>query len=424
MAKRRGKGEGSISKRANGNYRAYVTKNGERIHYTGLSKTECQEWMKSTLNQIDNGLTIKGTKSNLSDYLINVWLKRQEATLSLNTYKDYLRYCEKDIIPALGNYKLKDLNLNLIDAFYMQMLGFGRGIPTIRYIHRVMHSALEDSINLGFLGQNPSDGATLPKNKNYRPITQVSLTEINETQKEGWDLLTKDFMEEEMKVWTESELSQFLISSLDSPRYALYDLEAKTGLRAGEIRGLLIKDLEFKDDHTLIKIRRQVQWVKSNGWMLSQPKTEAGIRTLRVGANTTRVLKEHLDRLDKIRAVNKKNWKEYGLLFPSTVGTPICLSNMRKEFNGLIKKAGVRKIRFHDMRHTVASILLSNKIPLVIVSKILGHSKPSVTSDIYYHFIPASSDEASRFMDELTPTEIDIDSLIVESITHSNDFQK
>ncbi|MCX6066372.1 MAG: tyrosine-type recombinase/integrase, partial [Chloroflexi bacterium] len=92
-------------------------------------------------------------------------------------------------------------------------------------------------------------------------------------------------------------------------------------------------------------------------------------------------------RVETIKSVAGKRWREYGLIFPSSVGTPLEISNLLREFNRVLKKAGVPKIKFHSLRHTAASIMLSHKIPVGIVSKILGHSRISTTLDVYYHFI-------------------------------------
>jgi integrase len=402
MAKRRGKGEGSISKRANGTWRAYVTQSGQRIHFTGSTKTECQEWMKKTSNQIDKGMSIEGSKVTLENYLTE-WLNSKESRIGEDTYRDYSRYCNQDIIPALGKFKLKDLHLELINNYYSMLIDT-RGIPTINYIHRVLHCALEDATILGYLGHNPSNHAIVPKKKRLKVKQEKTLDEIALLANSPDSWYEEDFMDDEMKIWTESELSRFLITALKSPRYAIFDLEAKTGLRLSELLGLFKRDVEFKDNYALIKVRRQVKWIPKKGWVFRTPKTDAGVRTLTVGPNTARVLKEHLQSLEVLKEVHKKQWIEYGLLFPSSVGTPINMSNLRIQYNKLIVEAGIPKIRFHDMRHTVASILLTNKTPLVIVSKILGHSKPSVTLNLYCHFIPASDYEASNLLDEMTPT--------------------
>ncbi len=95
-------------------------------------------------------------------------------------------------------------------------------------------------------------------------------------------------------------------------------------------------------------------------------------------------------------------WKESDLIFTSTIGTPVIYKNMMdRDFKPLIHAAGVPVIRFHDLRHTAASLMLNNGVPIFIVSKILGHARPSITSDIYGHLVPGSMDGIGDMMDDL-----------------------
>lgn len=338
---------------------------------------------------------------------MNQWLEDRSKNLRASTIHDYRQYCIGDIIPSLGSIKIKDLRLARINAFYSQLLESGRGEATIRYIHRIFHSALSDAIKLGYIGYNPADHANLPKRTNHRSMLEINAKDYLVSTKSN----DEDIVPEEMHVLTEIQVSQFIIAAMDSPYFALFDLAPITGMRAGELLGLMKKDLDFGDEYAVIRVRRQVHRTPQMGMMFSPVKTKAGLRTIQVGENTSRILQEQLVRLELMKAVAGKRWQEFGLIFPSSVGTPMEISNVRREFNRILKKAGIPKIRFHDLRHTAASIMLSHKIPVVIVSKILGHSKPSVTMDIYYHFIPASNDEAIKLMDDLTPLAIEISSI-------------
>jgi integrase len=108
-----------------------------------------------------------------------------------------------------------------------------------------------------------------------------------------------------------------------------------------------------------------------------------------------------LERQQLQKAAVGQRWKDFDLIFPSTVGTPMDPSNLRLDFKKVIERAGIPKIRFHDSRHSAASLMLNNGIPVIVVSKILGHSKPSITLDIYGHLYNEMQGEASRLMDEL-----------------------
>ena len=126
-----------------------------------------------------------------------------------------------------------------------------------------------------------------------------------------------------------------------------------------------------------------------------------------LGSNTIQKLREHqrLNQEERIEAGIR--WQENNLIFPSTVGTPMEQRNLHRDFKSIIKKAGLPDIRFHDLRHTAASIMLNHGVPVIVVSRRLGHSKPSITLDIYGHLIPGMQAGIAEQIDELiTPVEI------------------
>jgi integrase len=121
------------------------------------------------------------------------------------------------------------------------------------------------------------------------------------------------------------------------------------------------------------------------------------------------VLRHHKEyqEMQKTRAGNR--WREQELVFPISVGTPGDASNIRLDLNQILDNANLQRVRFHDLRHTAASLLLNNKIPVIVVSQMLGHSKPSVALDIYTHLINDQSREAANVMDRLvTPILVEI----------------
>ena len=123
---------------------------------------------------------------------------------------------------------------------------------------------------------------------------------------------------------------------------------------------LMKKNVELGDGFAIIRLRRPVRRTPGIGMMFSPVNALAGLRTIQVGANAARILKEQFIRLELMKAFAGKRWQEYGLMFPSAIGTPLEKTNLRREFNEVLKKAGVPKTIFHDLRHTAASILLSH----------------------------------------------------------------
>ena len=202
-----------------------------------------------------------------------------------------------------------------------------------------------------------------------------------------------------MQVLDQVQVGQFLVAAQPSPYRALYHLAITTGMRQGELFGLKWSDLQWLTG--TLHIQRQVQRISGQGWSFEEPKTHAGKRTIKLGEGTLQVLREHRLHQELLKEKVGQHWQENDLIFPNGVGAPGDPSNLRKDFNQTLARAGLSKIRFHDLRHTAASLLLNNNVPVIVVSKMLGHSKPSVTLDIYGHLYHESQGEAAEIMDKL-----------------------
>ena len=135
------------------------------------------------------------------------------------------------------------------------------------------------------------------------------------------------------------------------------------------------------------------------------------------------ILREHRTKQHRERATSGSRWKENDLIFPSSVGTPQSPSNLLKSFKSVLNHAGLPVIRFHDLHHTAASLMLNQVVPPFVVSKILGHSEPSTTMDIYGHLIPVMHEGIGNLMDELLtpiPVEMGEKSIISSTIYRNN----
>jgi integrase len=369
MAKRRGNNEGSIVKLPSGTYRAQVTIDGERLSYTSKTRAECQGWIRKMLDQIDEGLTFKGTQTTLEEFLKG-WLVTAKTTLRPKPAQQYEKLTENHIIPVLGKVKLKDLRPDTIDGFYQNRIKAGVGVRTIRYCHSVLHRALEKAVTLGLLTRNPADGANPPR------LNQPEITILDENQ-----------------------VIQFLIAAQGNRHEALFHLAVKTGMRQAELLGLKWMDLDWTSG--VLHVRRQVQRIDGKGFVFCEPKTKTGRRSIQLGEASLQMLRKQLEKQRREKSGADDHWNENDLIFASSVGTPTELRNLLREYKKVLLKAGLPEIRFHDLRHTAASIMLKHNIPVFTVSRILGHSKPSVTLDIYAHMIPGMQDQAAKIMDEV-----------------------
>jgi integrase len=159
----------------------------------------------------------------------------------------------------------------------------------------------------------------------------------------------------------------------------------------------------------MLYVQRQSQRAAGKGWWFEEPKTHSGKRPLLLDENVLQKLREHLEQQKFQRALAGERWQDYNLIFPSSVGTPGDPANLRNDFLKVLERAGLPKIRFHDLRHTAASLMLNKNVPLITVSKRLGHAKPSTIIDIYGHLYPEIQELAANIMDEvITPIQVQL----------------
>lgn len=371
MSKRRSKGDGSVRQLNSGKWRVTLYIDGKRPSKSGFeTEREALEWKRKELSKVDQGFDYFAGKITLDEYM-NQWFEVHKNQLRDSTIYQYQRIMKSYIIPYLGKYQLNNLKSARIGQHYAELVKEGVGLRTIGIVHAVLHVALKDAVRNEYIVKNHASGVRVPKRE--KP---------------------------EMKVWKQGDVMQFLIAAQISPYYALYHLAVMTGMRQGELLGLQWSDLDWIAG--TIQIKRQVSQLRGRGWQFTPPKTHSGRRSIRLWTNVLDVLKDQKEHIYALAMVAGKDWKDHDLIFPSSVGTPINPSNLRKDFKEVIERAGIERIRFHDLRHTAASLMLNNGIPTIIVSKMIGHSRPSTTMDIYGHLIPGMQDEAAKMMDEIT----------------------
>jgi integrase len=172
-----------------------------------------------------------------------------------------------------------------------------------------------------------------------------------------------------------------------------------TGLRQGEILGLKWSDLDW--DTRRIHVQRQVQRRKGEGLVFCEPKSASGRRVIVLGQSTIDKLREYKNIQQHERMLAGDKWQEHDLMFPSPIGKPLDPSNIVKAYKHSLKAAGLPEIRFHDLRHSAATLMLQQGINPKIVQERLGHSDISLTLNTYSHVLPHMQEEAAEKMDEL-----------------------
>ncbi len=371
MAQIRSHNEGSIYQRPNGKWRAQVSLDGQRLSFTADTKKEGLAWILQTKNQIANGLTFRGAGTTLQGFLAE-WLSTVSASSSKGTYFTYSWTVEKRIIPYIGNVNLMELKPDRIQRFYNHLQKEGLSAHAVAVTHKTLRVAMNHAVKLGLIGRNPCSGTIPPK-------------------PERTEMMFYDDHQVRSLLKTAQEIGDKL--------YPLYFLAIHTGMRQAELMGLKWEDVDW--NLSTLQVKRQVRYFKGRSYMFLEPKSKSGVRTIVIGKQALEILRNHKSEQERMINSSGNDWTSLDLVFPSGAGTPLTASNIRRAFRKLLKASGLPHIRFHDLRHTAASLMLNHGIPVLIASKRLGHSKPSITIDVYGHMIPSKQEEAAQLMDNL-----------------------
>jgi len=353
MAKKRANNEGSIYQRPNGKWRAQVTIDGRRLSFTTDTQREGLAWILETKNEIDSGLTFQATGTTLKEFL-GEWLTTVSSSNSRGTYFTYSWTVEKRIIPYIGNVNLMELRPDRIQRFYNHLQKEEHlSHHAVAVTHKTLRVAMNHAVKLRLIPRNPCSGTTPPKPE-----------------------------QTEMKFYDDRQVKSLLkmAGDLSDNFCPLYYLAIHTGMRQAELMGLKWKDIDWSLG--TLQVKRQVRHFKGASYAFLEPKSKSGTRTITLGKQVLEILRNHKREQEKLINSVGKDWTDLDLVFPSGVGTPLTASNIRRDFRQLLTASGLPKIRFHDLRHTAASLMLNHGIPVLIVSKRLGHSKPSITLDV------------------------------------------
>lgn len=380
---KRAPGEGSVFRRGN-RWVAQVGSGSNRETSYFRTQKEANEWRHEKNEQRKNGLVVAGSKTILAIFL-EEWLVVKHGSVRPNTFNDYAYTARKHIDPVLGKIRLCDLKANDIQSFYTQKLKEGMSPRRVICTHAVIHAALHHAVKLGLVPRNVADSVTRPK-----------------------------VPRKEMRVLDQMQALR-LIQQAEGTRYELlFWFAITTGLRLGELFGLKWEDVNWQNKK--IQIKRQVQRRKG-GLEFCPPKSETGRRVITLGQITIDKLRDHYHAQLEMRIQAGEMWKDLDLVFCTPVGTPLEPSNVLKVLKSCLREAGLPQIRFHDLRHTAATLMLLEGINPKIVQERLGHSDISLTLNTYSHVLPSMQEEAAEKMDELltsVPVEITNDKKVQE----------
>ncbi len=375
MTRKRGNNEGSIYQRSNGHWRAQVTVEGKRLGYTSSNRAEAIAWVREMGTQVDRGLTLKAARKTYDEFL-EEWLTTAKGRLTYESLRSYKQLIKDYVLPELGSVKLRELTPIRIQRLYNRQAERGVGKRTIQKTHAVIRASLNSAMKMGLIASNPSNATNPPK-----PDRREMLT-LSEEQ---------------------ARLLLVTAKTKQAENYALYYLAIVTGMRQGELLALKWPEVDLAKG--ILQVKFSLKRDPIVGLMPKKPKTKASIRSTRIGADTCKVLDNQAKLIASTKKTAGENWQESGYVFPSRNGSPIEPAEAYRNFQKLLIVAGLPKMRFHDLRHTAASLMLNNGVDVLVASKRLGHAKPSITLDFYGHLLPNIQTKAANVLEGLLRAE-------------------
>jgi integrase len=372
---RRGNGEGSIYEHKRngkkvgyrGSYTVYAVAGPKRRYVSGKTREKVRQKLANAIADRDGGLVFDAGDQTVGEYLER-WLETSvRGSVRESTCGSYCRQVRRYVVPAIGSVKLKRLSAMHVQGMYRSMLDRNLSPRTVQYTHAVLRRALKQAVRWGLVPHNVCEDVDRPRlrREEIRPLDR--------------------------------EQTRRLLKAAEGDRFeALYVLAVHTGMRPSELLGLKWEDVDLDATAGSLRVNRAL----SDG-KLTATKTKRSRRRIDLSGGSVAALKAHRKRQLEERMQKAGLWEDHGLVFPSTVGTPLSHRNVVRSFKALLKRAGLPvDTRFYDLRHTCATLLLNATVHPKYVQELLGHASISQTLDTYSHVLKGMDGGIGDAMDE------------------------
>jgi integrase len=367
-------------------------KTGKRRQVRGSgfeTKKAAEDALAERVDQTAKGMTTNDGQQKVTTFLEEWLVKKVTNGLRPTTEAAYRQHIRQFIVPVIGQLRLRDVAPSHVEEvlrFVGTAGGRARGPASVRRIHATLRSALGTAKRRRLIPFNPAAEIDLP------PVQRPKV-----------------------RPWEPAELGTFLDSIQCDPWAALFETIAATGLRRGEACGLRWSDVDLTRGDLVV--RQQLVALPGEqaapcpycggqhlGAVFGKPKTRSGEdRVVELDGGVVGVLMAHKLRQDIVRAQWGDAYCDHGLVFAREDGTPVAPERVTKRFVDLVRAAGLRRVRLHDLRHGQASLMLAANIPMAVVSKRLGHSQLSLTADTYSHLLAGVGRDAAERAAALVP---------------------
>ena len=333
-------------------------------------KSDAQKRLNELLVNLEKGVYTPPGRLTVAEHLNN-WLEGYVKTnCSQRTLDGYRSIIELHLVPALGHVQLKQLHPQLIQAYYGKACE-QLSSRTVHHHHRVLSQSLKYAVRQGYLGRNPAELVDPPS-----PRKKV------------------------MRTLNPAEVETLLEAATENYYYPVIYTAVSTGLRQAELLGLRWRDVDL--DLLSISVS-QVLYKRRGVCQFKEPKTEHSRRRVAMTPKLALFLKEYRAERESLYWQLGKPLTLDSLVFTSVEGKPIDPGVLSHSFNRVARQAGLENVRFHDLRHTFASLMLLRGAKPKVISEALGHSSVAFTMDTYSHIIEGMQEDAMALLDEVLP---------------------
>lgn len=375
MAKKRGQNEGTITKRKDGRYMGRIRLgydvNGKEVRRTvyGRTKREVLEKLDVLKQLWRQGYPVAVEQQTVRQHL-TCWLEEvAKPSIRPSTYRSYEQIVRNHLIPALGRNRLTALTPQHVQIMINAKTEAGLAPNSVRTIRAVLRKALNQAVKYGQVPRNVAALADPPATKHYEAR------------------------------YLNLEQARIFVTAIEGDRLeALYRVAVALGLRQGEILGLRWADIDL--ERRTMNVRFQMQRVEGK-FQFVEVKSHQSVRIVDLPMMLMRVMRAHRARQNQERLLAGDRWQDWELVFCTKHGTPFDGPNVTRYFQAVLEGCGLPRLRFHELRHSCASLLAAQGLSPDEVRRLLGHSDIRLTLNTYTHQFPEMRRRAADAMDAL-----------------------
>jgi integrase len=397
--RKRGNSEGSIYHMKDGRWRAAVSigngKNGKpkRKTFTAATRHEVAGQMTAALRDRQRGFNINPGKQSVGEFL-RAWLKDVvKPSVRPKTYRTYSDFVKNHLAPVAGPPGLGSLQLAKLSP------------QNVRAFLNAKLTEPQASRRKATPGDSPDPGAPL----SARTVKHLLVTLRGALESAVKDRLVPENVaalvdppsvaKRQMRTFS-AEQSRTFLEAINGDRLeALFSTAIALAYRQGEALGLQWPDVDLEGENSTLTVRQSIQRI--DGKLTITPTKKDKVHTVNLPAVTRSVLVAHRAKQDEERRLAGSRWRETGFVFTTTIGTPIDARSVIRRFHSILKTTGLPRLRFHDLRHSAATLLLAQGVSPRYISDLLGHSQVSFTMQTYAHVLPHIQRDVADKMDEI-----------------------